>query len=84
MARKQNTTCLSRNIKLTLKDEIKILDLTNELRYILNNISECNDMWVSDLNTLRKLECKLEDLFGFEYYPKKYKYDLKNTTGIKR
>ena len=84
MARKQNTTYLSRNIKLTLKDEIKILDLTNELRYILNNISECNDMWVSDLNTLRKLECKLEDLFGFEYDPKKYKYNLKNTTGIKR
>jgi hypothetical protein len=84
MVKKQNTTYLNRNIKLTIQDEIKILDLTNQLRFILDNIAETNDMWISDLNKLRSLECKLEDVFEFGYDHKNYRYILKNTTGVKR
>ena len=70
----------SRNIKVSIEDEAKVLDLTNQLRFILNNIAECNDMWVSDLNTLRNLECKLEDVFELQYDSKTYRYKLKNRT----
>ena len=70
----------SRNIKVSIEDEAKVLDLTNQLRFILNNIAECNDMWVSDLNTLRNLECKLEYVFEFQYDSKTYRYKLKNRT----
>ena len=74
----------SRNIKVSIEDEAKVLDLTNKLRFILNQIAECNDMWVSDLNTLRNLECKLEDVFEFQYDHKTYKYKLKNRTRRKK
>ncbi|QDP55418.1 MAG: hypothetical protein GOVbin3762_22 [Prokaryotic dsDNA virus sp.] len=73
----------SRNIKVSIEDEAKVLDLTNQLRFILNNIAECNDMWISDLNTLRSLECKLEDVFEFKYDSKTYSYKLKNRTRSK-
>tara|TARA_X000001382_G_scaffold93445_1_gene67995 strand:- start:2481 stop:2714 length:234 start_codon:yes stop_codon:yes gene_type:complete len=74
----------SRSIKVNIEDEVKLLELTNDLRFILNNISETNDMWLSDLNNLRKLECKLEDVFNFDYDPKTYRYILKNSKRSKK
>ena len=42
----------------------KALDCINTIQDILNTLSECNDLWLSDVRKLEEAQRKLSDIVG--------------------
>ena len=52
-------------ITLTDKDRRDFLSAHNELRNILSTIQECNDLWVSDLAKLERMQHLMHHVMKF-------------------
>ena len=47
------------------EDRLKFLKAHNDLRDILMTIHECNDLWLSDVGKLERLECLMHSVMKF-------------------
>ena len=55
-------------MSMTLEHEqrVDILKSYNDLRNVLQTVNECNDIWISDVAKLERLEYLLSSIFNFE------------------
>lgn len=51
--------------EITHKQRLELLEAHNNLRTALSNVSECQDLWLSDVNNLDKLQYSLHRIFKF-------------------
>ena len=59
-------------MEITHEDRVKLLKAHNDLRNILQTIYDCQDMFISDLGKLERIQYELSNIFKFtrgeEYY----------------
>ena len=55
--------------EITHEQRLKLLEAHNNLRTITQTLAECQDLWMSDVRNLEKLEYDLHSIFKF--VPKK-------------
>ena len=46
-------------MNITHEERVKFLKAHNDLKSMLMTVHECNDLWISDVGKLEKLECLL-------------------------
>ena len=46
-------------MNITHEERVEFLNAHNDLKSMLMTIHECNDLWISDVGKLEKLECLL-------------------------
>ena len=51
--------------EITHKQRLELLEAHNNLRTTLSTLAECNDLWLSDIRNLEKLERDLHRIFKF-------------------
>jgi len=51
--------------EITHEQRLKLLEAHNNLRTITQTLAECQDLWMSDVRNLEKLECDLHRIFKF-------------------
>ena len=52
-------------MNITHEERVQFLNSHNDLKSMLMTIHECNDLWVSDVGKLEKLECLLHRVLKF-------------------
>ena len=52
-------------MKIAHDDRLALLKAHNDLKNMLMTIHECNDLWMSDVGKLEKLECLLHRVMKF-------------------
>ena len=52
-------------MNITHEERVKFLNAHNDLKSMLMTIHECNDLWISDVGKLEKLECLLHRVMKF-------------------
>lgn len=59
-------------MEITHEDRVKLLKAHNDLRNILQTIHDCQDMFISDVGKLERIQYELSNIFKFtrgeEYY----------------
>ncbi len=50
---------------ITHEERLALLEAHNNLRIALQTVVECQDLWMSDVRNLEKLECDLHRIFKF-------------------
>ena len=50
---------------ITHEERLALLEAHNNLRTALSVVAECQDLWMSDIRNLEKLECDLHRIFKF-------------------
>lgn len=55
-------------------DYQNLLTSLNDLRTVLINIHECNDIWISDVQGLESLQYRLQNVLGAEWDRDEYRY----------
>ena len=59
-------------MEITHEDRVKLLKAHNDLRNILQTIYDCQDMFISDVGKLERIQYELSNIFKFtrgeEYY----------------
>ena len=50
---------------ITHEERLEFLNAHNDLKSMLMTIHECNDLWISDVGKLEKLECLLHRVMKF-------------------
>lgn len=50
---------------ITHEERLALLEAHNNLRTALSTVAECQDLWMSDVRNLEKLECDLHRIFKF-------------------
>jgi len=50
---------------ITHEERLALLEAHNNLRTALQTVGECQDLWMSDVRNLEKLECDLHRIFKF-------------------
>ena len=63
-------------IKIDQDKRKEMMQLVNDLHFALENINEMQDLYMSDVSNLIKLECKLQDILDLKWQPKTYRFDL--------
>jgi len=51
--------------EITHDQRLALLEAHNNLRTALQTVAECQDLWLSDIRNLEKLECDLHSIFKF-------------------
>ena len=51
--------------EITHDQRLVLLEAHNNLRTALQTVGECQDLWLSDIRNLEKLECDLHSIFKF-------------------
>ena len=51
--------------EITHDQRLALLEAHNNLRTALQTVGECQDLWLSDIRNLEKLECDLHSIFKF-------------------
>ncbi len=51
--------------EITHEQRLALLEAHNNLRTALQTVGECQDLWLSDIRNLEKLECDLHSIFKF-------------------
>ncbi len=51
--------------EITHDQRLVLLEAHNNLRTALQTVGECQDLWMSDIRNLEKLECDLHSIFKF-------------------
>ena len=51
--------------EITHEQRLALLEAHNKLRTALQTVGECQDLWLSDIRNLEKLECDLHSIFKF-------------------
>ena len=52
-------------MNITHEERVEFLNDHNDLKSMLMTIHECNDLWISDVGKLEKLECLLHRVMKF-------------------
>ena len=52
-------------MNITHEERVEFLNAHNDLKSMLMTIHECNDLWISDVGKLEKLECLLHRVMKF-------------------
>ena len=52
-------------MNITHEARVEILNAHNDLKSMLMTVHECNDLWISDVGKLEKLECLLHRVMKF-------------------
>ena len=52
-------------MNITQEERVEFLNAHNDLKSMLMTIHECNDLWISDVGKLEKLECLLHRVMKF-------------------
>ena len=52
-------------MNITHEQRIKLLKAHNDLKNIMTNIYECQDIWMSDVGKLERIQCDLHNIFKF-------------------
>lgn len=59
-------------MEITHEDRVKLLKAHNDLRNILQTIYDCQDMFISDVGKLERIQYELSNIFKFtraeDYY----------------
>ena len=51
--------------EITHEQRLALLEAHNNLRTALQTVADCQDLWMSDVRNLEKLECVLHSIFKF-------------------
>ena len=51
--------------EITHEQRLVLLEAHNKLRTALSTVADCQDLWMSDVRNLEKLECVLHSIFKF-------------------
>jgi len=51
--------------EITHEQRLALLEAHNNLKTVLSTVAECNDLWLSDIRNLEKLQCDLYRIFKF-------------------
>ena len=52
--------------EITHEQRLELLEAHNKLRRALSMITDCHDLWLSDIRNLEKLECDLHSILKFK------------------
>ena len=52
-------------MNITHEERVEFLNAHNDLKSMLMTVHECNDLWISDVGKLEKLECLLHRVMKF-------------------
>ena len=52
-------------MNITHEERVEFLNAHNDLKSMLMTVHECNDLWISDVGKLEKLECLLHRVLKF-------------------
>jgi hypothetical protein len=52
-------------MNITHEERVEFLNSHNDLKSMLMTVHECNDLWISDVGKLEKLECLLHRVLKF-------------------
>lgn len=52
-------------MNITHEERVQFLNAHNDLKSMLMTVHECNDLWISDVGKLEKLECLLHRVLKF-------------------
>jgi hypothetical protein len=52
-------------MNITHEERVEFLNAHNDLKSMLMTVHECNDLWISDIGKLEKLECLLHRVMKF-------------------
>ena len=50
---------------ITQAQRLQLLQAHNELKDVLTTVHDCQDLWMSDIRKLEKLQCDLHRIFMF-------------------
>ena len=50
---------------ITHDQRLQLLQAHNELKDVLTTVHDCQDLWMSDIRKLEKLQCDLQRIFKF-------------------
>jgi len=53
------------SVNITHEERVEFLNAHNDLKSMLMTVHECNDLWISDVGKLEKLECLLHRVMKF-------------------
>jgi hypothetical protein len=53
------------SMNITHEERVEFLNAHNDLKSMLMTVHECNDLWMSDVGKLEKLECLLHRVLKF-------------------
>ena len=51
--------------EITHEQRLALLEAHNNLKTALSTLAECNDLWLSDIRNIEKLQCDLHRIFKF-------------------
>ena len=52
-------------MEITHEQRLELLKAHNDLRDILQTIFDCQDLWISDVSKLERMQCSLHHIFKF-------------------
>tara|TARA_R100000773_G_scaffold37013_1_gene32041 strand:+ start:420 stop:650 length:231 start_codon:yes stop_codon:yes gene_type:complete len=52
-------------MEVTHEQRLELLKAHNDLRDILQTIFDCQDLWISDVSKLERIQCSLHQIFKF-------------------
>ena len=52
-------------MEITSEQRLELLKAHNDLKDILQNIWDCQDIWMSDVGKLERIQCYLHRIFKF-------------------
>jgi hypothetical protein len=52
-------------MEITSEQRLELLKAHNDLRDILQTIFDCQDLWISDVSKLERIQCNLHHIFKF-------------------
>ena len=52
-------------MEVTNEQRLELLKAHNDLKHILQNIWDCQDIWMSDVGKLERIQCDLHRIFKF-------------------
>ena len=52
-------------MEVTSEQRLELLKAHNDLKHILQSIWDCQDIWMSDVGKLERIQCDLHRIFKF-------------------
>ena len=52
-------------MEITHDQRLQILQAHNELKDVLSTVYDCQDLWMSDIRKLERIQCDLHRIFKF-------------------
>jgi len=52
-------------MEITREQRLQMLQAHNELKDVLSTVYDCQDLWMSDIRKLERMQCDLHRIFKF-------------------